>query len=342
MTTFLKRKVSFFYIPVTILVTAVATFYGIKRFAPEESTDGTSSPAENSVINASCNFNTARLDGYNFVKPLLFVETSCETNKYYDVKNEVDKYFSSLRSTGDISSASFYLRNMKTHEWVGVNQDEKYSPGSLMKVPELITYLRMAETNPAILDKEILYDKQATSNKTARFFLSKSIEVGKKYKVRDLLRYMISYSDNNATILLNNMIDVKTFVKTFSDLGLKAPDWNASDYPMSAKEYSLFMRTLYNASYLNISNSEYAAELLSTCDFKDGFAKGFPAGIKMAHKWGEARNGNDDELHESGILYINNTAYILTVMTKGKDFNKLPGVIQNVSAVVNRTLAGVN
>ena len=113
------------------------------------------------------------------------------------------------------------------------------------------------------------------------------------------------------------------------------------DYPISAREYTLFMRCLYNATYLTIPNSEYATELLSTCDFTNGFSKGFPLKTKMAHKFGEARFGDEHELHESGIIYINNKAFVITIMTRGKNFDKLPEIIQQSSAIIYQYISKI-
>jgi beta-lactamase class A len=54
----------------------------------------------------------------------------------------------------------------------------------------------------------------------------------------------------------------------------------------------------------------------------------------VAHKFGEWGNGYEKELHETGIVYIADNPYILTVMTNGRDWNALSGVIAQVSKTV--------
>lgn len=282
----------------------------------------------------ACNMDIIRLNGYEYIKPILFTERVCESEKYMPLKSDITAMIDKFKREGKILSGSVYFRIMNQAEWFGVNADEKYNPGSLMKVPELIAYLKMNEERPGLLNKTITWDKVYNVNKVAHF-KSKSIEFGKSYTIKELLYYMIAYSDNNATILLNNAIDAGIFKKVFSDLGLPELDLSASDYPLSAKEYSLFMRTLYSATYLTIKDSEFGTELLSHSDFKDGLLAGLPEGIRVAHKFGEA-GGKDGSAHlgESGIVYLNNSPYLLTVMVKGRSQVTLPSVISEISRQV--------
>ncbi len=97
----------------------------------------------------------------------------------------------------------------------------------------------------------------------------------------------------------------------------------------------MFFKAIYNGAYLSLEYSEYAANLMSHSSFEEGFAKGFPPKTKMWRKFGEWRSpGEDFELHESGIVYIYGKPYHLTVMTKGKDTEKLAGAIRLVCGLV--------
>jgi beta-lactamase class A len=135
-------------------------------------------------------------------------------------------------------------------------------------------------------------------------------------------------------MLLNQNIDVKVFKKVFTDLGLTEPNWYAKNYPISVSEYSIFLRALFNASYLNTKDSEFALELLTKSDFKEGIENGLPSNIELAHKFGESGNATEKQLHESAIIYLNNNPILITIMTKGKDMRKLPEVIKEASKLV--------
>jgi beta-lactamase class A len=142
-------------------------------------------------------------------------------------------------------------------------------------------------------------------------------------------------------MLLNENIDVKTFKKVFTDLGLSEPDWFAKNYPISVNEYSIFMRALFNAGYLNIRDSEFAVELLTKSDFKNGIVNGLPSSVQLAHKFGESGDAREKQLHESAIIYLNNNPILITIMTKGKDMSKLPEVIKETSNLVYNQMQSI-
>ena len=200
----------------------------------------------------------------------------------------------------------------------------------------------MNEKKPGLIDQKITFEKPFTAEKNP-VFLSKGVQLGSSYTIRDLLTYMIKYSDNNATLLLNQHIDLPTFKKVFTDLELEAPDWyhNDTDYSITAKDYSLFLKELFNATYLNTEDSEYCMALLSECDFKDGLVAGLPPNCVIAHKFGEGGTHFTQELSESGIIYINNSVYLLTVMTKGQDIKKLPKAISGISTLVYEKISAL-
>ncbi len=331
MNSILSKKLSLAY-TIIIVLFAITITIGITSFIDKQE--------KTEIVNnvSSCSYTTTRLSGYSFVKPLMFVDNECEGDNLASTKQEVNEIIQNYKSLQGVISASVYIRDYNEGTWTSINDEEQYEPGSLFKVPILIAYLKMEELNPGTLEKELFFDRPFAMDKNVAF-KSKSIQIGQKYKVHELLNYMITYSDNNATALLNNNLKPEVLTKLFNDLGLKIPDINAKHYYFSAKQYSLFIRALYNASYITIEHSEYAAELLSTCEFKDGLLSGLPKGTKIAHKFGESGTPQEMQLHESGIVYLKNKPYLITVMTKGKDNKTLSKLIGEISAKVYNNLA---
>lgn len=333
----LSKKIPFYYFIIFTLIAVLATFYTCYAyFSHQEQLIVETVQANN---NQSCMWNVQRLNGYKFIQPLVSTKQGCESENLKPIRQEMAQTIDNYKAAGTIITASVYLRVFGQGEWVCINEGESYRPGSLLKVPELITFLKEEELIPGTLDKKLSYSVPFTTVKNP-IYTSKSIEVGKSYTIRELLRYMIEYSDNNATMLLNNNMDSKQFKQTFKDFGLKEPDMNASDYPIAVKDYGIFFEALFNAGYLTIDNSEYAVELLSKCNFKDGIVAGIPEGGTIAHKFGEAGDDNLHELHECGIIFSGNKRYELVVMTKGKTLTKLPEVLKNISKIAYQRLNG--
>jgi beta-lactamase class A len=146
---------------------------------------------------------------------------------------------------------------------------------------------------------------------------------------------MISYSDNYATEILSMQVSQVVLKQVFTDIGLQAPqlDANYVNYTISAANFSKFISVIYNAGYLSSAQSSFAAELLATSDFKSGLIQGLPEGTRIIHKFGEAGQEGAHELHESGIIYLNSRAYLLTVMTRGKDIKQLPATLSAISGI---------
>ncbi|MEO5776930.1 MAG: serine hydrolase [Flavobacterium sp.] len=288
------------------------------------------------VSTSSCEYNIKRMTGLKFVKPILWVDENCESDNLAGTKQKVTEIIERYKQYEGVNSASVLIRS--SGKWTVINENEKYQPGSLFKVPVLIAILKMDEDNPGFLNKKVVYDKPIDAGKKVNF-TSKTIKLGQSYTIKELLTYMIKYSDNEATILVEQNMDNKVLQKLFADIGVEVPNAYDSQYQFTVKDYSLFMRTIFNAGYLTIKNSEYAAELLAKCEFKEGIAKGLPANIKMAHKFGESGNQIEKQLHETAVVFLDNKGYLITVMTKGNDMKKLSNLIGDISRVVYQDIS---
>ena len=330
----LRNTVPLYLLIISVLASAAAGFIVDRKVFKSNSPS-----EEDSDLSAIvCRDKKIRLNGYKFIKPLLFTESECESPEMMGAKAHVQEVVEEYKSKGTIQDASVYLRRLNQGEWLEINGAEQYLPGSLMKVPELITFVKMNELNPGTLDRRVLYEKPFITGKDMHY-TSKSIVLGQSYTIRELLTYMIVYSDNNATALLNSIMDLKVFARVFTDLGIPAPDFTARDIPISVNHFSRFMRTIFNATYLTMNDSEFCAELLSKSDFANGIRSGVPADIPIAHKFGEAGNANYSCFSETAIVYVSGSPYLITVMTKGKDLSALPAVVKDIAKAAHEVVA---
>jgi len=94
------------------------------------------------------------------------------------------------------------------------------------------------------------------------------------------------------------------------------------------------LRILYNSSYLNFEMSNKALMLLTQTDFPNGLVAGVPDSVVVAHKFGEQKNGDEQQLHDCGIVYYQENPYILCVMTKGYEIPELASIIKEISQQV--------
>jgi len=81
-------------------------------------------------------------------------------------------------------------------------------------------------------------------------------------------------------------------------------------------------------------------EFLSQVEFKEGIVAGVPRDVVVSHKFGErgTADSNTLQLHDCGIVYYPSNPYLLCVMTRGSDFEKLKEVIKTISATIYREI----
>lgn len=327
---FLKISVPFYVLLITVTV-MLGGFYFVEVTGKQTAVNNSEQNAQPAV--SICVNKHIRENDFKYIKPLLLTDLEIEDPSLNPIKQLIASFIEQQKANGIVSSASVYLRALNDGNWITINNGELYSPGSLMKVPTLITYLKYAETNPAIMDKEIFFKKHF-DRIPQQTITGQTLVEGRTYKVRDLLYYMVVYSDNDATALLNSTINFPLLQKLFGDLQLNVPRLDQQDYLIDVADYSRFFRVLFNATYLDGKTSESALEMLTKSTYKEGFVRDIDSTIVVAHKFGERNNDGEQELHEFGIFYVDNNPYLLGVMTKGKDHTQLPIVLSGISKIV--------
>ncbi len=279
---------------------------------------------------------------YQFISPLLtyFIPNGGEFGAFAPLEKKVSYFINNQKASGKVSDVSVYFRDLNLGRWMGINQNREYDPASMLKVIIMIAYYKQAENNPSILSEKITYTKDLnTALDAVPFQTPSSLQTGQKYSIEDLIRSMITNSDNGAKNALLANINQDSLNEVYSDLRVQVPD-DQKPYTISARAYSFFFRILYNSTYLSEAYSEKALGLLTQTEYKEGLTAGLPEGLKTAHKFGEHVNPQtggqimDLELHDCGIVYNPDRPYALCVMTKGKNLNNLANTIKTISTLI--------
>lgn len=240
-----------------------------------------------------------------------------------------------LKSAGAVNHLSIYFQDLDHGPRFGIGEYDKFLPASLMKVPVLIFFLHAADLDRSILDRTLTYtgtldvsDNVGTPEET--------ILPDTPYSIRDMLTKMIKYSDNRSyLVLLREMsaLSEDTAYYTFRDLDVLNLMVESDETYISISSYAKLFSVLYNMGYLSKDMSQYALKLLSETTFTEGIVAGVPAGTRVAHKFGYT-NVDGGQLHDCGIVYHPETAYILCVLTSGPDQDKANGAIIDISRMV--------
>lgn len=278
----------------------------------------------------SNSFSMLRLHDKKLIAPLLLANVNVESEKLSGLKADLDRAIHCWENKGHVRTASVYLRDLNTGDWISINEQETFMPGSLLKLPIMITWLKEEEIHPGTLGSQLVMPGQENPL-PVQAYEGRTIVPGKPYRVSELLEYMIVDSDNSATSVLIYNMNKEGFKRLFNAVGLTAPDLSDLSYTISAKDYSRFFGLMYNATYLGESLSEQALQLLSKSKFRDGLLRELPTDVVVAHKFGEHSIKEYTEFSESGIIYRDNEPYVLTVMTKGNDIKEQSSLISELS-----------
>ena len=207
------------FLLLTILLTSGVTGLLTYYFVPK--------PTEKIVISSpvtDCAYrmNQVRLKDFKLTHPLLLADLPDENPGLKFLKEKINKVIQSGKSSNAITDISVYYRKLNDGSWFVINGEKSYNPASLMKVPLLITILKQSEINRNLLDKKVFFGKHFTGNNNQNI-KDFQLQENKQYSIRELLRYMIEYSDNDAMSLIAQNIDMNHFNKLFSDLGIPVP-----------------------------------------------------------------------------------------------------------------------
>lgn len=256
-----------------------------------------------------------------------------------NLKTEITPVIEGFKKEGKVSDVGFYVRDLDSGYGFGINENEKFVPASLLKIITMISYYKSAETNPAILQKKLVY-AGTDYNKEQTFKPTDEMVSGKEYTVEELINRSVVYSDNNAHDMLIQNINDETYQRVFLELGIPFSN-SPTEKTMTPKLYANIFRVLYNATFLNQENSQKALSFLSQVNFDGGIQAGINGGVRLSNKFGERiiqENGTTVHyLHDCGIVYAKHP-YVLCVMTKGEETNKLEDAIVDISAIIYKKM----
>lgn len=278
-----------------------------------------------------------RLGSSSLTNPLL----ECDLGKTMigsrkeDFTHDLIEFADRLKESGDVSEIAVYYRDLNNGPVIGINQNIPFAPASLLKIPLLIAYLSWSETLPSVLDEQVRFEGAVDVGYQQQFAPSNPLEVGTTYSIRTLLERMTIYSDNQALVILFERLPEEYQKELYTLLGVDTALITDPVATLTVKQYSIFFRILFNASFLSRTNSEYALKLLTETTFVDGLRAGVPHDIVVAHKFGERKVQNDlQQFHDCGVIYYPKHPFLLCVMTRGEEASSLINAIRETTEFV--------
>jgi beta-lactamase class A len=219
---------------------------------------------------------------------------------------------------------SVYFEFLNTGSNISINKDAEFFPASLLKVPLAMAVFKKIEQGEWKWGNELII---LASDKDTHFGNLYKEETGSRHTIESLVRESLINSDNTAySVLLRNM-ESDELDAVYQHLGLE--DFFAEDGKISARRYAVVLRSLYNASYLSMRDSEKILELLTETPFQEYLGQGLPEDTNFAHKIGVSSKEN--VVMDAGIVYIPDRPYLLIVMTYGKSDKEAKDIMKDIS-----------
>jgi beta-lactamase class A len=220
-----------------------------------------------------------------------------------------------------------YFEFLNTGSNVSINQESRFWPASLTKMPTAMAAMKKVEKGDWKLSNELVLFAE---DKDDRFGDLYKKPVGTRFTIEELVKSILTDSDNTAHRILVRNLSSDDYTDIFEAIGLE--NLFDKEYNITAKEYSRIPRALYAASYLNREHSEMVLLWLAQSPFDEFLGQGVPDGVVFPHKIGE--EGAEHVYLDSGIVYVPDRPYLVTVMIESKGV-KGKGVAERVMKEVS-------
>jgi len=214
-----------------------------------------------------------------------------------------------------------YFEYLPTGSNITVNNDRAMWPASLIKIPVAMAAMKKIEKGEWQLSNELVI---LDEDKDPSFGSLYKQPTGTSLTIESLLRATLVDSDNTAHFVLLRNLDPSEIEDVFFHLGFEellasfknSPDAQTEDNRMTAKTYSVFFRSLFNATYLSPEKSEQFLGFLTESG-QEYVRTGLPEGTVFAHKTGI--RADEGVWADSGIVYVDRRPYLLTIMLEKRD-----------------------
>lgn len=235
-----------------------------------------------------------------------------------------------------------YFDYLNNGSWIGVGERDEFTAASLVKVPLAMAVYKAIEEKRLVPEQRYALDDLELDENFGTLY---RMGAGSVFTVEDLVKIMLEQSDNTARAALYTIFSrigiVDPIADVYSELGWEfAPPLLNDGQNMdpnyynriSLKVLSNMFLSLYNATYVNLDNSQKILSFLANSPFNDKIRAGVPEDINVAHKIGTA--GMENTFSDCGIVYAPNRHYLLCLGSSGADEKTAAKFMAEISKAV--------
>ena len=214
-----------------------------------------------------------------------------------------------------------YFYNLVTGDEFGINENDKYTAASTIKVPLNLYLYTQIQAGVVDADSLLTYTRDDYEGGTGSLQYK---AVGTRYSIRELSKLSIEQSDNVAANILFRFLGKKNVKDYMTKVGGSVVD--DEENISCPKDMGLYMKLVYRF-YLNggTLGNELMNSFMNT-DFDDRIPALLPDDVKVAHKIGTQVH----VINDVGIVFAD-TPFIISIMSDGVDETEAPDVIANIS-----------
>lgn len=273
------------------------------------------------------------------VEPYAHLNPARNIYKEKDLIVDFQRLREELEAIGKGRTLSIYFEYLPTGANINVNKDLTIWPASLIKVPIAMAAMKKVEKGDWGLSNELVI---LDTDKDKEFGTLYQKPTGTTITIENLLKESLVNSDNTAHFVLLRNLENDEIENLYRHLGLgdiiddmkRAPWERSSDNRITAKRYSIFFRSLYNATFLEPAYAEQFIDILAKNKDDQYLGSVIPEDIAFAHKTGIRE---DDQVYaDSGIVYVPHRPYILTVMVQLKGDAKSEDHARTIMADISK------
>ncbi len=230
---------------------------------------------------------------------------------------------------------SVRVENLRNGASFNINEQKKYPPLSLNKVPLSVLIMQKVENGKVSLDTMIPIRNETRDNYFGDLYQNQA----KQLPLRVLLEKMLSESDNTAFYTLLEYLNKEDLRFLFDYYPIDfAAYYNTSivneSFRLDVRKYSNVFRSLYLSTLLEAKNSEYIMTLLKDSAFDVKKLAGLPQDVTVVHKYGVGYINDLKSMHDCGIMYIpENTKILYCIMTEGLEADQ---AAQKIGLTLNK------
>ncbi|MCE1246070.1 MAG: class A beta-lactamase-related serine hydrolase [Firmicutes bacterium] len=255
--------------------------------------------------------------------------------KISDMKKEVESILADFPGK---ASLAFY--DYETGEALNMDSGESFESASLVKIPIMYEVFRQIQEGLISQDKELVLED---SMKTGGAGVLKDEPAGSKWKISEILTFMITKSDNTAADMMIDLAGMENVEKTAVSLGAKGITLRRKIYDFAQidkgkdnyatpDDMMVMLRAIVENKGVNEKYCQEMIDIMKKQTMRDRIPKLLPKDVVCASKTG----GLTGFVHDCAIIYPQGKKpYVLVLMGKNvTDENKAKEIYAKTSLAV--------